>query len=561
MRFVMMFLVFILCGCATTSDLEGQVHNVQEHYQADAYGHYLTGVYYGNGGEFERAVQEKRKAFELSGGAAGLANELIDDYLRIQDYENALLMTRRSLEVNPEDPVMYLRLGVIQLRLGNYGEASEAFRRTVAMDPEGIVGYRALLGVEESKDPLAAIDISEQLIKLQPGSHQLYYHLGVNRYSVNNTAGAIEALEKALELNPAHGTSHYILGLIYLDENEPAKAAAHLRQYLANSPAENDSRYDAMEMLAAALGRLGHYGEAIQILDEIANAGAAEALQYLERTYLLLRAGKFAEAEAQVPPNGAPILGTVLRGLARKSLGQPFEPLFTTLDDVEGDIELAAREYLLRLIGLFGKDETSAYLLGELQAVKDGGIASLRLDSLIGRILMDQENYEAAQTVFEEALATHGNDDWVRLNLAIMYDDQDKWRQAEEHLKVILKNKPDDSDTMNFLGYMYAVHDVKLDEAEKLLERALEIDPGNPFYLDSLGWVYYRQNKPDLAIEYIHRALTNFNIDDAEVRDHLGDAFLLKGDVEQALKEWERAHRLNPEYEGVTEKIEQHGPK
>ncbi|MCL4692614.1 MAG: tetratricopeptide repeat protein, partial [Candidatus Hydrogenedentes bacterium] len=71
-----------------------------------------------------------------------------------------------------------------------------------------------------------------------------------------------------------------------------------------------------------------------------------------------------------------------------------------------------------------------------------------------------------------------------------------------------------------------------------------------------LGWVYYRKGKADLAIEYIRRAIQAMERDDAILRDHLGDAYMLKGEKEKAIGEWERARRLDPELEGVQEKID-----
>src|SRR5690606_3703990 len=103
--------------------------------------------------------------------------------------------------------------------------------------------------------------------------------------------------------------------------------------------------------------------------------------------------------------------------------------------------------------------------------------------------------------------------------------DQDRWQDAERHLRAILEIDPNDHNALNFLGYLWADKDVNLDEARVLVERALELDPENPYYLDSLGWVYYRQGDGEKAVEYIRRALVNMTTDDAVLRDHLGDAY------------------------------------
>ena len=70
--------------------------------------------------------------------------------------------------------------------------------------------------------------------------------------------------------------------------------------------------------------------------------------------------------------------------------------------------------------------------------------------------------------------------------------------------------------------------------------------------------MYYRRGNADKAIEYIRRAIVAMDHDDAILRDHLGDAYLMKGDKKRAVSEWRRARRLDPKLDGVQEKIDKH---
>ena len=77
---------------------------------------------------------------------------------------------------------------------------------------------------------------------------------------------------------------------------------------------------------------------------------------------------------------------------------------------------------------------------------------------------------------------------------------------------------------------MLADRNVRLDEAQKLISRALELDPENGAYLDSLGWVYYRLNRLEDAEHALVRALAKSGIgQDPTVHDHLGDVYLKLG--------------------------------
>jgi Flp pilus assembly protein TadD len=177
----------------------------------------------------------------------------------------------------------------------------------------------------------------------------------------------------------------------------------------------------------------------------------------------------------------------------------------------------------------------------------------------LGRVLMLRDNDEGARRTFEALLSEHGESKWAHLYLATIHDAAGQWRQAEHHLLACLDLDPYDPEVLNFLGYMYAEEGVKLDRAEHLLVQALEMEPNNGYYLDSLGWVYYKQGDAERAIDLIRRAIVSMDSDDAVLRDHLGDAYLLDGDTHKALAEWRRAIRLDPELEGVREKILEHG--
>jgi tetratricopeptide (TPR) repeat protein len=85
---------------------------------------------------------------------------------------------------------------------------------------------------------------------------------------------------------------------------------------------------------------------------------------------------------------------------------------------------------------------------------------------------------------------------------------------------------------------MLADRGVRLDEAQQLIERAMKLDPNNYAYLDSLGWVYYRQNKLSEAEQQLIRSL-QLSSKDATIHDHLGDVYFKEGKVKEAILQWQ----------------------
>jgi len=556
MRCILSLPLILLAGCVTTEVLQADAQDAIGPYEepsvrAQSYAHYLTALVHERGHRYDEAVAEMRQASELAPEAVVPTLKLTQAYLRMQDFDNARIMCERAVKQLPDNPNLWVMLGEIHHQLQQYDQAVAAFEKAIALDPESKLGYDALIAVgEATNDLVAAVDIYRRIIKTRPNDANLHYQLGLNLARMNDAQGAAEALEKALELNPSLPRARFVLGLVYFesDRNEPARE--EFKKVLSQEP-EN---VRAREHLVGTLGRLGDYDGALRQLKEILARGGQEPRYLIELSYLLLRAERYEDASKVPPPKGGPVFGMILNAAARKCLGLPYELLYKSLDSVETDVDAECQAFLSELIYLFGEEDTGHYLLDAL----DADTRSKTVETVRARILIALERYEEAETTLLRILETFPPDKHIHYYLATVYEELDDFNATEKHLLAYIAMEPDDPDILNFLGYLYAVHKVKLDEAEILLRRALEMDPNNGFYLDSLGWIYYARGDAPKAIEFIRQAILAMDNDDAELRDHLGDAYLLNGEVDRAVAEWERARRLDPTYEGVQEKIDQH---
>lgn len=558
MRVICTLTTLALSGCLSLSGL-GEDGVLGDHEppskQAQSYAHYMTAVVYERSNRYKNATQEMRKAADLAPEAVTPMLKLIRAYVRDQDYENARLICRRALSQLPDVPMLWIMLGEIQHRLKNLDEAVQAFEKAIELAPDSVLGYDRLVALEEeSNDLIAAINIYQRLIEMRPNDAGLHYQLGLNLARINDTKGARAALEKALELKPDLRHARFILGVVYLDTDENEKARAQFARIVEDRP--ND--LDARDNLAGALARLGQYSAAIDHLTQIASKDGGDAKYPIAVALLLLRAGRYDEASEMAPPDDAPIFGALLHGLARKHAGLPWRPVVDSLDTLEGDLDAECNALLNELLYPFGVEDTGQFLLDALEDLRKEGVRSKTVEVVRGRISIALERYQDAEKVLLAALRRFKPDKYIHYYLATVYESLDQFEGTEHHLLAYLALEPDDPDVLNFLGYLYAVENVKLDQAKTLLNRALELDPDNGFYLDSLGWICYRKGDAARAIELIRKAILVLDNDDAEVRDHLGDAYLLEGDVERAVAEWERARRLDPAYEGVQEKIDMH---
>jgi len=547
----------VICGCnggwrEGLARLMDRVATVEPPPRAEAYSRFLMGAVSERNGQRAKAIAELRAASDIAPDSIALSIQLIRFYLDGQDYANARFMAERALQQAPKNANLWILLGEILHQSNEYEKAIECFQKAIEIDPENVLGYGALVSAKESaNDAVDAADIYRGLAKRAPDSPGIQFQLGLSLARINDTDGARAALERALELKPDLTRANYMIGIIDLDANRNEEAADRLAKYVAATP--DDAR--ARENYAGALARLKRYGDAANQVIAALGKKDAEPRHSLEAMYLLLRAEQYRQADERIPAEGALLFGSFFRALARKGMGEPFLPVLESLDETKADVGEECDKFLNDMMSLFGKEDMGHWLVA---AIADAAFASRTMDVILGRVYLSMDHNEDAEKVLLSALEKYGSDPVIHYALAIVYDNLKRLPETEEQLKAYLKIRPDDPEVLNFLGYLYADHNINLDDAERVLKRAVELDPSSGYYLDSLGWVYYRRGKADEAIELIRKAILLMDGDDAELRNHLGDAYLLKGDKARAMAEWKHAEQLNPKLSGLREKIEQH---
>jgi tetratricopeptide (TPR) repeat protein len=153
------------------------------------------------------------------------------------------------------------------------------------------------------------------------------------------------------------------------------------------------------------------------------------------------------------------------------------------------------------------------------------------------RVLAD---YDAAEGSARQVLAKDPDDIRALHVLSLILQDKGSYGEAEKILRDLIARDPRDANALNSLGYMLAERGERLDEAVGLLQRALKLEPGNPSYLDSLGWAYFQQGRLDLADKPLTEAAAQLE-DSSVVQDHLGDLRFKQRRYVDAAAAWERA--------------------
>src|SRR3569833_806791 len=143
------------------------------------------------------------------------------------------------------------------------------------------------------------------------------------------------------------------------------------------------------------------------------------------------------------------------------------------------------------------------------------------VEYLSGMAYTAQKDYTNALQHFTTAELLGKNGDTNRLtdafyfHLAAAYERTGDYAQAEKYIQTSLRVAPDSPETLNYLGYMWAEHGMKLDEARDYIGKALKQDPKNAAYLDSMAWVLYQLQQPKPTQEKTQKALKNSEEEDA----------------------------------------------
>lgn len=202
-----------------------------------------------------------------------------------------------------------------------------------------------------------------------------------------------------------------------------------------------------------------------------------------------------------------------------------------------------------------------------LEALERSEEAQSHLERLVARhpqnpdALLALANLQRSRKLFAEAaetytraiaLAEHGGRvDWTTFYFrAVSYERSKRWPLAEADFKRALEIYPDQPLVLNYLGYSWVDQGVNLDEAFRLLRRAVDLRPEDGYIVDSLGWAFYKLGKYEDAVRELERAV-ELKPADPVINDHLGDAYWKIGRKLEARFQWNHARDLNPEPEDL----------
>ncbi|HYL83626.1 MAG TPA: tetratricopeptide repeat protein [Candidatus Angelobacter sp.] len=448
-------------------------------------------------------------------GVEQLTQLLMDEGKSAEAISLLEAITKRS-----PTPVLLDLLGDAYTQAHELEKAEAAYREAEQMDPSELSHQRGLgqTLLAEEKFP-EALKVYQKLLDLMPDDSDLYLRVAQIYRELHQLDKAEENLVKARQYAPGSLEVMYNEGMLYESQGRYEDAIRVLSDAVTGikgQPPTMPSRRRSLAILYQQLGQLyretQNFQAAVYTFEELGHLGDEEdrrARMMIMDTY---RAAKDLSKALQ----------TGKEAMAK----YPADP--------------GVRTGYALLLGENGQtDEANKLLKAQLHG--DGSDRETYLN--IAQVYERGRRYKEAEASARAAEVLPGqprDNEMVWFLLGAIYERQKLFDKAEEQFKKVLSVNPKNAPVLNYYGYMLGDLGIRLDEAEDLVQRALKEEPYNGGYLDSLGWIYYKQNRPADAEVLLRKALGREG-HDPTIHSHLGDVYAKRGRTDLAATEWERA--------------------
>ena len=517
--------------------------------------HYSLAVHHNLRGKTDEAIREMEEAIQRDPKSAFLKTELAALYMEKGDSRKAVTLCEEALIEEPNAIDIHLLLGNIHLSAKDYAGAIEVFRKAMEIEPRNATAHLFLGTIyAETKQYDNAAEIFRKLLLIDPDHLMGGFYLGRVLSELKRYSEAEAVFKKVLSVKPSFEAALIDLSVLYEKQKKPAAAAALYRDYLNISP----HRINIKVKLAELLVRERRFSEAEALLREVLTAEPRYREARVALGVLHYEKGDFQNA-AQIfgalsgdYPSDARVRYLYASSLEESKQHDRAIEEYRRIPH-ESDLYVNAQIHLGMILKKTGRTQEAISGMQAALALKQKA-ADLYL--FLSNLQDDDKNIAAAEETLRRGLAVLPKTIELHYALGVLLEKTDRFRESIEQMEIILKLEVDHAEALNFIGYSYADRGMNLEEAERMIRRALQIKPGSGHIIDSLGWVYFRQNKLDKAVQYLKEAMDLLPNDPAVI-EHLGDAYLKSGRRAEALELFRRAMKLKPGNGSLQKKIDE----
>jgi tetratricopeptide (TPR) repeat protein len=489
--------------------------------------HLLLGRLYRLNNDLQKAENEFKTAVKLQPGSEEAVTTLAYLYNELGDTARATQVLS-SVPNAERSAKLYSALGYTYEQQKQYKNAVEAYRHAIELDRDNLDAIRGLAqNLLNDGQADAALEQYKVIADANPEDAQTYVRIAEIYRKQGKFEVALDNLKKAESMVQDSVEVPYNIAAIYQAQGRYDEAIPILRDLLKKSEksdgkysnGEKSNRAVFLERLGSIYRDQGNNQAANEIFRQIIALGGDENI---ERGYQQIidtwreakewqKATDTAKEAVQKLP-GSRDLKMVLAS-QQADMGEADKALRDVRAMLKGDANAKS-----------SSDDRQVY------------IALAQMNTRLRRFSDAEQALDNAEQLSSKA----DDKEYVWFLRGSTFEREKRYAEAEEQFKKVVASDPEHASALNYLGYMLADQNTKLEEALGYIKRAVDLDPTNGAYLDSLGWAYFRLGKYELAEDNLLKASQKINTDPT-VHDHLGDLYQKTGRLKLAATNWERA--------------------
>ena len=502
-----------------------------------SYYHYLMAVKAEKGYQLEQAALHYKEVVQHDPEAERFHEKWIRLLLRTGQLDEAVRAGQNALARFPENEDIEMILGDILASQGKVEEAITHYDRVSQISSDNA---RAPLLKGSLLERLGQFDRALEEYKkgamVEPNNPLVQFHLGRAYLRASQLQEAETSLERAVSLKPNLLQARHHLAWVLERQGKTIEALKEYGLLLKLKP-NNEFIKKRVSQLHSS-GSLNPDRSQVEgippSLEKQPNIHMRIATIYFEQTLYMQALEEFQLVVAQHDYKDPHVLMARIYEIHGRldSAVKEFEKL-RKLEPESIDIIL----YTARLYSLMKKTQNWLTLLVKAVAMEPN---SDQLHHSLALAYMAQNENDKAIEHMGKALALNSKKDSYYFELGALMEKAGDYKGAMENMRLAIELNPLHSNAHNFLGYMYALEGHDLDQALVHLKKALTTQPRNGYFLDSLGWIYFKKGESEKALTQIQKAMI-YTDPDPVLYDHLGDILFSLKNYDEASGAWKNS--------------------
>lgn len=479
---------------------------------------FMNGQMLMNQGDFAMAIIEFQEALELDPEVGTIYTSIAECYWNIGKPELSLKNLNVALSKNPEDEEALKMMADQLIATKKYDEAIKPFKKLRELDGQNTSYIIALAELNKlKKNYLNTVNLYLEAYAIEPSRIELLESAGRYALQLENKDKAKSIFKDLSEQDPFQSSYLNIYSELAIQTKNFEEAISHI-QKLINDNGDSSLLKSKLGILYHSSGNSKKGEEVLKALFDKNELNGQHSLALFEIYF----DNKDNINAAKVSDRMIASLPEDWRGYYSRSL------VFMDESDYESAVSILAP-----VSETFSNIFSVQYILGLCYS----------------RIKMNDE----AIDFYNRALTIRPNSINVLHSIAILYDDIGEWVKSDKIYDQLIDNDPKDAQAFNNYAYSLVERNKDLKRALIYAKKAVELEPKNPSYLDTIGWAYFKMDDLKRAKKYIRQSI-EIQDDNSVVLEHFGDILMKSNDSVNALFYYKKAFEFDNENQELKKK-------